>query len=307
MSGTEYLKKSKTKGCDSVARKDGECGKEKAKEKKKCKSCGKDVADQERKKCSRDRAMKHGENSEKKFNQKKSNGSNEKGNNGEGDHDDWSHKQVSKLKDMKGSNKSWKEIASEVEHQQGECKSKWKELQSGTDAGNQGRNRDNDPNGTVPGSWAGTWNEKGGTEGGESSFADLFMDGPTEESDKQDNNHKSWNTPNQNYNEGKKQRCNGSGNDGNGCSPCTREKQHRAGQEGWSYKTNQASQQREQTQGRLRANDVWSKDDCEVLEVLEAQHREHKWLHIQAGFFNWTGRMIAADLIEGKFIEDDDA
>jgi hypothetical protein len=54
----------------------------------------------------------------------------------------------------------------------------------------------------------------------------------------------------------------------------------------------------------LQPNDIWSKDDCEVLEYLMAKYSEHKWLHMQAGFFNWTGRMITAEVIERKFRDD---
>jgi len=37
---------------------------------------------------------------------------------------------------------------------------------------------------------------------------------------------------------------------------------------------------------------------------LEARYMEEKWLQMQAGFFNWTGRMVDAEIIKAKFAED---
>jgi hypothetical protein len=53
--------------------------------------------------------------------------------------------------------------------------------------------------------------------------------------------------------------------------------------------------------GRLKSDGVWTQDDCEVLEWLESKYEESKWLHLQAGFYNWTGRMVIAELIQKKF------
>lgn len=55
--------------------------------------------------------------------------------------------------------------------------------------------------------------------------------------------------------------------------------------------------------GRLKPDDNWSREDCEILEMLEARYREQKWLSMQASFYNMTGRMIRADLIERKLLE----
>ncbi|RFU33934.1 hypothetical protein B7463_g2412, partial [Scytalidium lignicola] len=54
----------------------------------------------------------------------------------------------------------------------------------------------------------------------------------------------------------------------------------------------------------LRPNFIWSQEDCETLEMLEEQYVEQKWLQLQAKFFNWTGRMIPAELIQKKFEDD---
>lgn len=55
--------------------------------------------------------------------------------------------------------------------------------------------------------------------------------------------------------------------------------------------------------GRLKADDNWSREDCEILEMLEARYREQKWLSMQASFYNLTGRMVRADIIERKISE----
>jgi len=55
--------------------------------------------------------------------------------------------------------------------------------------------------------------------------------------------------------------------------------------------------------GRLKADDNWSREDCEILEMLEARYREQKWLSMQASFYNLTGRMVRADIIERKLSE----
>jgi hypothetical protein len=56
--------------------------------------------------------------------------------------------------------------------------------------------------------------------------------------------------------------------------------------------------------GRLRPDDIWSREDLEVLEFLEAKYEENKWMYMQAGFYNWGGRMVDASMIEKKFRDD---
>jgi hypothetical protein len=55
--------------------------------------------------------------------------------------------------------------------------------------------------------------------------------------------------------------------------------------------------------GRLKPDDSWPREDCEILEMLEARYREQKWLSMQASFYNLTGRMIRADIIQRKLTE----
>jgi hypothetical protein len=57
-------------------------------------------------------------------------------------------------------------------------------------------------------------------------------------------------------------------------------------------------------QGRLKADGIWTNHDVKVLEMLESQYTEHKWMHIQAAFYNWTGRMVDGELIKQKFADD---
>ncbi|RDW69954.1 hypothetical protein BP5796_08351 [Coleophoma crateriformis] len=55
----------------------------------------------------------------------------------------------------------------------------------------------------------------------------------------------------------------------------------------------------------LKPDEIWTKDDCAVLEMLKERYEAHKWQHMQAGFFNWTGRMVVASIIEKKFKDDE--
>jgi len=48
----------------------------------------------------------------------------------------------------------------------------------------------------------------------------------------------------------------------------------------------------------------WSEADCDLLMFLESRYVDEKWLQMQAGFFNWTGRMVAAEIIKAKFEKD---
>jgi hypothetical protein len=77
---------------------------------------------------------------------------------------------------------------------------------------------------------------------------------------------------------------------------------------GWDkYDSNQSSKPQEQHSGGmgcLQPNEIWSREDCEVLEMLAHRYKEYKWLHIKAGFFNWTGRMISDEMIQQKFQDD---
>ncbi|OBT86472.1 hypothetical protein VE02_05331 [Pseudogymnoascus sp. 03VT05] len=46
---------------------------------------------------------------------------------------------------------------------------------------------------------------------------------------------------------------------------------------------------------------VWTMGDLEVLANVEERYRELKWMHVQAGFYNMTGRMVGSEVIKAKF------
>jgi hypothetical protein len=46
---------------------------------------------------------------------------------------------------------------------------------------------------------------------------------------------------------------------------------------------------------------VWTVGDLEVLANVEQRYRKFKWMHVQAGFYNLTGRMIGSEVIKAKF------
>lgn len=45
---------------------------------------------------------------------------------------------------------------------------------------------------------------------------------------------------------------------------------------------------------------AWSADDCRVLAVVEARYEALRYHHVQAEFFNATGRMVDVELIRHK-------
>lgn len=46
---------------------------------------------------------------------------------------------------------------------------------------------------------------------------------------------------------------------------------------------------------------IWTIGDLEVLADVEERYREMKWMHVQAGFYNMTGRMVGSEVIKAKF------
>ena len=46
---------------------------------------------------------------------------------------------------------------------------------------------------------------------------------------------------------------------------------------------------------------IWTIGDLEVLTNVEERYRELKWMHVQAGFYNMTGRMVGSEVIKAKF------
>jgi hypothetical protein len=55
---------------------------------------------------------------------------------------------------------------------------------------------------------------------------------------------------------------------------------------------------------QLLPDENWSVEDCYLLKEIEAKFERTKWLQVQADFYNWSGRMVDASLIQGKFQKD---
>lgn len=51
----------------------------------------------------------------------------------------------------------------------------------------------------------------------------------------------------------------------------------------------------------LVPHSIWTIGDLEVLANVEERYRELKWMHVQAGFYNMTGRMVGSEVIKAKF------
>jgi hypothetical protein len=54
---------------------------------------------------------------------------------------------------------------------------------------------------------------------------------------------------------------------------------------------------------RLRPDSMWSRGDCEILEMLHERYYDQQWLVVQSGFYNLTGRMIVGQHIANKLKE----
>jgi len=55
---------------------------------------------------------------------------------------------------------------------------------------------------------------------------------------------------------------------------------------------------------QLLPDENWSAEDCYLLREIEAKFERTKWLQVQADFYNWSGRMVDASFIQGKFQKD---
>jgi hypothetical protein len=81
----------------------------------------------------------------------------------------------------------------------------------------------------------------------------------------------------------------------------------------WPYNPQHMQQQQatyQETLGRLypakltlKPDAQWSQADCELLAMLDFQHDANRWLALQAGFYNATGRMVAVELLMAKMKE----
>ena len=233
---------------------------------------------------------------------------------------------------MKAANKSWKEITAETGFSKQDATKRFKELQTEDKVGYGKHVKDDSDDssddsisfrdwqnlGHEGSSWGqafkdgGSKKDKKGSDrakaGGSSwdkggddadimaSFEDLFLQDA--QSSKPEKRTSSWN--NGNNADINKSNKHGKGNTGDA-------NDLGANLGGASTDANVSfgqPKEQERPQSKLRPGGVWSKEDCEVLETLEQQYRDHKWLHIQANFYNWAGKMIGAEMIEKKFRED---
>ena len=221
----------------------------------------------------------------------------------------WTEEQNSKIKQMKGENKSWKDIALEVGASKKDVQNRYKELtkNSSSDA-KEKKDQGKDENGWESGGGSG-WGDEGRNDGGNMpDFGALFVDDVEEAGAREQPGG---------GNQGQEQNKNNGGTGGgsgkkqkNQTSKQNNNNIHGGGgqkSQGGSFSDvgNPFDDPPEETpKGKLRPDGAWTEDDCEILEYLRNKYEENKWLHMQAGFYNWTGRMVIAQLIEQKFKDD---
>lgn len=229
------------------------------------------------------------------------------GKGGDGGGGGWTSDQDEKILSMKASGKSWKDIVLEVGASKKDVQARHKELENAAKSGD-GNNGDGNGDGIGSGGggsgWGGGIQAAGGLDDGGMDFSGLFTDeawGNTGGSGWNDrpaasqspSQNEKNDTNSNNRNKSKSQNQKQQNNSPNGDS----------GNKGFDN-DGFDSQEEYGGEGRLKVDDIWSKHDVEVLEMLEQRYTEHKWLHIQAGFYNWTGRMVVAEMIERKFRDD---
>lgn len=203
----------------------------------------------------------------------------------------WTSEQDEKIKSMKSENKSWKEIALEVGVSKKDVQTRFQELEKFGGSSNEENN-----NG---GSGGGSGGDSGGMDIGGIDFGGLF----TDDAWNVNSGGSGWNDREKEGGGGKEGQKNDGGADEKEKDQSKNKElsKQRNADDCLKFGENNNEQR---GQGKLKADDIWSKHDLEVLEMLESKYRDHKWLHMQADFYNWTGRMVAAELIEQKFRDD---
>lgn len=198
----------------------------------------------------------------------------------------WTAEQDQKIKEMKSENKSWKEIAAVVGGSKKALQNRFKELQKEQQ---EGEKTDAGGNGATAGGEGQGGND---VDAGGLDFSTLFLDDDFGVNIGESNNK----APDSGDNEQEKNKKHDAGGQSK-----ENQQNNNNDQSNYIYE----GYQDQQYPGRLRINEVWSRDDCEILEYLEGRYREHKWLHMQANFFNLTGRMVPAEIIQQKFKDDE--
>ena len=230
----------------------------------------------------------------------------EKQSNGDDNNSGWTTDQDNQIKSMKADGKSWKDIAAAVGASKKDVQHRFKELNKkdekvseseGIDGGDEAGFGDLD--GIFDESEAGGDSGNASENNKKKKHKKCIMEG-CEECGKKTGSH-GKNVGGKEQTDGGSGQVEGENNVDNWREP---EQQNSTGQD-----TNGNSQTNNNQSGngrlaRLKPDDVWSLEDLEVLEWLESKYNENKWVHLQASFYNWTGRMIDGVWIEKKFKED---
>ncbi|RDL34972.1 uncharacterized protein BP5553_06903 [Venustampulla echinocandica] len=222
----------------------------------------------------------------------------------------WTEEQDSKLREMKKANKSWKEITIALGASKKEVVARHNELtqmDDGAAEANQSNDaigKDDKPEDGGFGDMAAIFDDAvdvGENTTPEQGVASAEGGSKPQKSDKQKGKEKALSRRPQEGDQ-KSEECD--------CPDCIQERQAGRTQQGINYgKVGQiypessasGGQTEESVHRSLQPDNIWTEEDCRILEELEKRHRENKWLEVQAGFFNWTGRMVAAEIIEKKF------
>ncbi|KUJ20025.1 uncharacterized protein LY89DRAFT_779890 [Mollisia scopiformis] len=242
---------------------------------------------------------------EEKSDDKKEDGVKDKDNSDEktATSDEWTAEQDKTILEMKADNKSWKEIVAAVGSSKQAVVNRFKELkkaeteQPSKPAAEE--TTDKNDNKVIDDAFgadlfAGDENDNGGGSH-EKDDAEIIAGLETLLDGFNDNEDKATKKGNK-KNKGKKQQA-------NAADPNTSSFDNNQG-------TNSPAQDPlgisfgPQLYGKLVPDATWSKDDCDLLEHLLERYESEKWLHMQANFYNWTGRMVAAEFIERKFKTD---
>ncbi|TAQ88280.1 hypothetical protein B7494_g3383 [Chlorociboria aeruginascens] len=211
----------------------------------------------------------------------------------------WTAAQDAKIREMKGQNHSWKEIALEVGASKNDVQNRFKELRKEVDGESEGESGEGQGKG-------GKEKEKGRNDGDGGAFEDFA--GLFDAAAADDNNESSAQEKAKSKKRSKNGNPNSSGGGGGGGVGGGKWKDN--GKTRWPSPDETHQKPAQNRWGghfagsRLKPDHAWSREDCDVLDSLETRYREHKWMHMQAGFFNWTGRMVSADIIEKKFKDD---
>ncbi|OBT64627.1 hypothetical protein VE03_06378 [Pseudogymnoascus sp. 23342-1-I1] len=183
----------------------------------------------------------------------------------------WTKAQDEKILAMKKAGDSWKMIAQEVGASKKDATNRFKELSKAAEK--TAENDDPLPFGDMPGMF---------TE-----------DEPTEESK----------PPAKLQKKGKGEKGGGKGGNGGGKGDNGGKGDGGKGEKGEKDKVvvDKAALEAEHGKKVLVPDAIWTIGDLEVLANVEERYRELKWMHVQAGFYNMTGRMVGSEVIKAKF------